>query len=72
MWSPEERKGMLLRSVHHLDEPTGPSLSMVASLQCRFHFARQNHCSAAASSAANCRMHGHPGIGRSKRPSKLS
>ena len=40
-------------SVHRLDEPTGLSLSMVASPQCRFRFARQNHCSAAATRAAN-------------------
>ena len=45
-----------LRPVHRLDEPTGLSLSMVASPQCRFRFARQSHCSAAATSAANFRM----------------
>jgi len=44
------------RSVHRLDEPTGLSLSMVASPQCRFRFARQNHCSAAATRAANFRI----------------
>jgi hypothetical protein len=33
------------RSVHRLDKPTGLSLSMAASPQCRFRFARQNHCS---------------------------
>ena len=36
------------RSAHRLDEPTGLSLSMVTSPPCRFRFARQNHCSAAA------------------------
>ncbi len=49
------------RSVHRLDEPTGLSLSMVASPQCRFRFARQNHCSAAATSAANFRLRRNPG-----------
>jgi hypothetical protein len=44
------------RSVHRLDEPAGLSLSMVASPQCRFRFARQNRCSAAATSAVNFRM----------------
>jgi hypothetical protein len=48
------------RSVHRLDEPTGLSLSMVASPQCRFRFARQNHCSAAATGAANFRIRRHP------------
>ncbi len=43
------------RSVHRLDEPTGLSLSMVASSQCRFRFARKNHCSA-TTSAANFRI----------------
>ena len=48
------------RSVHRLDEPTGLSLSMVASPQSRFRFARQNHCSAAATNAVNFRMRRHP------------
>jgi hypothetical protein len=39
------------RSVHRLDEPAGLSLSMVASPQSRFRFARQNHSSAATSTA---------------------
>jgi hypothetical protein len=39
---------MPLRPVHRLDEPTGLSLSMVASPQCRFRFARQDHCSGCA------------------------
>jgi hypothetical protein len=52
------------RSVHRLDEPTGLSLSMVASPQCRFRFARQNHCSAAATSAANFRMRRITGANR--------
>ena len=43
-------------AVHRLDEPTELSLSMVASPQCRFRFARQNYCSAAATSPANFRM----------------
>jgi len=47
------------RSVHRLDEPAGLSLSMVTSPQCRFRFARQNHCSAAATSAVNFRMARH-------------
>lgn len=46
----------LPRSVHRLDEPAGLSLSMVASPQCRFRFARQNHSSAAATGAANFRV----------------
>jgi len=49
------------RSVHRLDEPAGLSLSMVTSPQCRFRFARQNHCSAAATSAVNFRMARHRG-----------
>lgn len=49
------------RSVHRLDEPAGLSLSMVASPQCRFCFARQNYCSAAATSAANFRVARHLG-----------
>ena len=49
------------RSVHRLDEPIGLSLSMVASLQCRFRFARQNHRSA-ATSAANIRMRRNTGL----------
>jgi hypothetical protein len=51
---------MPLRPVHRLDEPTGLSLSMVASPQCRFRFARRSHCSASATSAANFRMARHP------------
>jgi len=43
-------------AVHRLDEPTRLSLSMVASPQCRFCFARQNHCSAAPACPANFRM----------------
>src|SRR5205809_8130650 len=43
-------------AVHRLDEPTELSLSMVASPQCRFCFARQKYCSAAATSPANFRM----------------
>jgi len=53
-----------LRPVHRLDEPSGLSLSMVASPQCRFRLARQNHCSAAATSAANFRMRRNPTEGR--------
>jgi hypothetical protein len=49
------------RSVHRLDEPAGLSLSMFASPQCRFRFARQNRCSAAATSAVNFRMARNPG-----------
>ena len=56
MWSWKSGEEKPLRPVHRLDEPTGLSLSMVASPQCRFRFARQNHCSAAATSAANFRM----------------
>jgi len=44
------------RSVHRLDEPTGLSVSLVASPQCRFRFARQDHSSAAATGAANFRV----------------
>ena len=55
-----------LRSVDRLDEPTGLSLSMVASPQSRFRFARQNHCSAAATSAANFRMRRDPGAIRTE------
>ena len=50
------------RSVHRLDEPTGLSLSMVASPQCRFRFARRNHCSASATSAANFRIGRNSGV----------
>ena len=32
---------------------------MVASPQCRFRFARQNHCSAAATNVVNFRMRLH-------------
>lgn len=49
-------EGKPLRPVHRLDAPTGLSLCKVASPQCRFRFARQNHCDAAATSAANFRM----------------
>jgi hypothetical protein len=49
------------RSVHRLDEPTGLFLSMVASPQCRFRFARQNDCSAAAACLANFRVRRHSG-----------
>ena len=59
MWSLEERRGEASAPVHRLDEPTGLSLSMVASPQCRFRFVRQNHCGAAA---ANFRMPLHPGV----------
>jgi hypothetical protein len=45
-----------LHRVHLLYEPTGLPPSMVASPQCRFRFARQSHCSAAATSAANFRI----------------
>jgi hypothetical protein len=38
--------------VHRLDEPTGLSLGMVASPQCRFRFARRDHCN----SATTCRF----------------
>jgi len=38
---------MPLRPVHRLDEPAKLSLGMVASPQCRFRFARQDHCSSA-------------------------
>ena len=51
---------MALRPVHRLDEPTGLSLSVVASPQCRFRFARQNHCSAAATSGSNFRTRRDP------------
>jgi len=51
---------MPLRPVHRLDEPAGLSLSMVASPQCRFCFARQDHCSAAATSGSNFRTHRDP------------
>ena len=34
-------------AVHRLNVPTELSLSMVASPQCRFRFARQNYCRAA-------------------------
>jgi hypothetical protein len=39
-----------------LDEPTGTILSRVASPQCRFRFARQNHGCAAAIGRANFRL----------------
>jgi hypothetical protein len=54
------RKRRLRAPVHRLDEPTGLSLSMVASPQCRFRFARQNHCSAAATSGFNFRLARNP------------
>src|ERR1022692_5142464 len=54
------RKPRLRASVLRLDEPTGLSLSMVASPQCRFRFARQNYCRAAAASAANFRIRRDP------------
>ena len=38
-------EGKPLRPVHRLNEPSGLALSMAASPQCRFRFARQNHCS---------------------------
>jgi len=53
------------RSVHRLDEPAGLSLSMVASPQCRFRFARQNHFSASAR-AANFRLARKPGANRTE------
>jgi len=60
-------------AVHRLDEPTELSLSMVASPQCRFRFARQKYCSAAATSPANFRMPRSSGlIRRSKLQSALS
>jgi hypothetical protein len=49
------------RSVHRLDESAELSLSMVASPQRRFRFARQNYSSAAASSAVNFRIARDPG-----------
>jgi serine/threonine protein kinase/Tol biopolymer transport system component len=51
------------RSVHRLDEPAGRSLSMVASPRCRFRFARQKHCNAVATGAANLRMARKKGTG---------
>jgi hypothetical protein len=53
---------MPLRSVHRLDEPAGLSLSMVASPQCRFRFARQDRCSSPAIFGLNFRMRRHPGL----------
>ena len=47
---------MALRPVHRLDEPARLSLSMVASPQCRFRFARQDHCSSATTFGLNFRM----------------
>jgi len=47
---------MPLRPVIVSMSPPDYPLSMVASPQCRFRFARQNHCSAAATSVANFRL----------------
>jgi len=47
---------MPLRSVHRLDEPAGLSLSSVAFPQCRFRFARHDHCSSTTSIGLNFRI----------------
>jgi hypothetical protein len=47
---------MALRPVHRLDEPAKLSFSMVASPQCRFRFARQDHCSSATTFGLNFRI----------------
>ena len=60
------------RSVHRLDEPAGLSLSMVASPQCRLWVARQNHSSAAATSAANFRVACHLGAIRKEHMYRVS
>ena len=59
MWSFEERRSdaAALRS-----SPAGLSLSMVASPQCRFRFARHDHCSSATTFGLNFRMRRHPGL----------
>jgi hypothetical protein len=49
-------EGMALRPVHRLDEPAKLSFSMVASPQCRFRFARQDHCSSAMTFGLNFRI----------------
>jgi hypothetical protein len=51
---------MPLRSVHRLDELAGLSLSMVAFPQCRFRFARHDHCSSITSIGLNFRLARHP------------
>ena len=56
MWVLKSAEANPPRSSHRLDGPGGVFLSMVASPHCRFRFARQNHCSAAATSAANFRV----------------
>ena len=61
MWVLKSAEAKPPRSVHRLDQPAGLSLSMVASPQCRFRFARQNYSSAAATSAANFRVARDPG-----------
>ena len=47
------------RCVHRPDTPTGLSQSMVVSPQCRFPFARQNHCSPWAIEEAHSRRFVH-------------
>ena len=62
IFSLRSAEAKLPRSVHRLDEPAGLSLSMVASPQCRFRFARQDYSSAAATSPANFRVVRDPGL----------
>jgi hypothetical protein len=57
MWSLEERRGGSFCAPFIVSmSPTGLSLAWLRSRSAAFRFARQSHCSAAATSAANFRM----------------